>query len=78
MRKERLILDQQLSHLEAEKELMDAAILEVYRRLEVLDEIQSWNLLPEHEDTVEPPATDQLEDDSELEIEWARTVYSSA
>ncbi len=62
-----------MSHLEAEKGLIDAAIQEVYRRLEVLDEIQSWNLSTEQEDNVESPATDQLENDAGLEIEWAST-----
>ena len=77
MREERLILDQQLSHLEAEKGLINAAIQEVCRRLEVLDEVQSWNLSPEQEDIIESPATDQLENDAELEIEWASTWIRS-
>ena len=77
MREERLILDQQLSHLEAEKGLVEAAIQEVYRRLEMLDEIQSWNLLPEQEDNVGSPATDLSENDAELEIEWASTWIRS-
>jgi len=72
MTEERLILDQQLSHFEAEKGSIAEAILEINRRLAVLDEIQSWNLSPEQEDTAENPATDQLENDAEEEIEWAR------
>ncbi len=73
MREERLILDQQLSHFEEKKELTDGLILEIYRRLEILDEVESWSLLTEQETTVESPATDQLENDAELEIEWVRT-----
>ena len=73
MREERLILDQQLSHFEEKKELTDGLILEIYRRLEILDEVESWNLLTEQETTDESPATDQLENDAELEIEWVRT-----
>ena len=73
MTEERLILDQQLSHFEEKKELTDGLILEIYRRLEILDEVESWNLLTEQETTDESPATDQLENDAELEIEWVRT-----
>ncbi len=74
MREKRLMLDQQLSHFEEKKELADGLILEIYRRLELLDEIESWNLSPEQESTAESPAIDQLENDAELEIEWVRTV----
>ncbi len=74
MTEERLILDQQLSQFEVEKESIAEAILEIYRRLAMLDEIQSWKLLPEHEDTAENPATDQLENDAEEEIEWREPV----
>ncbi len=72
MRERRLILDQQLSQFEAEKESIAEAILEINRRLAMLDEIQSWNLSPEQEETVENPATDQLENDAEFENEWVR------
>ncbi len=74
MRERRLILDQQLSQLEADKESIAEAILEINRRLAMLDEIQSWNLSPEQEDTAENPATDQLENDAEEEIEWREPV----
>ncbi len=73
MRERRLILDEQLSHFEEKKELTDGLILEIYRRLEILDEVESWNLLTEQETTDESPATDQFENDAELEIEWVRT-----
>ncbi len=72
MRERRLILDQQLSQLEADKESIAEAILEINRRLAVLDEIQSWNLSSEQEETA--PATDQLENDAEEEIEWREPV----
>ncbi len=74
MRERRLILDQQLSQLEADKESIAEAIFEINRRLAMLDEIQSWKLLPEQEDTAENPATDQLENDAQEEIEWREPV----
>ena len=72
MRERRLILDEQLSRLQAEKGLIDGSILEIYRRLEILDEVQSWNLLTEQETTAESPATNQMENDAEEDIEWVR------
>ncbi len=72
MRERRLILDEQLSRLEAEKGLIDESILEIYRRLEILDEVQSWNLLTEQEGTAESPATNHMENDAEGDIEWVR------
>ncbi len=72
MKERRLILDQQLRQFEAEKGSIAEAILEINRRLAMLDEIQSWKLLPEQEETAENPATDQLENDAELENEWVR------
>ena len=53
MKERRLILDQQLSHFEAEKGSIAEAILEINRRLAMLDEIKSWNLSPEQGDTAE-------------------------
>jgi len=72
MRERRLILDEQLSRLQAEKGLIDDSILEIYRRLEILDEVQSWNLLIEQDGTAESPATNQMENDAEENIEWLR------
>ena len=72
MTEERLILDQQLSHFEAEKRSVGDRIQEVNRRLAVLDEVDGWKLkTPEQEDSAEYPATDQMENDAEEEIEWA-------
>ncbi len=73
MRERRLILDEQLNRLEAEKELIDGSILEIYRRLEILDEVQSWHLLTEQEGAADSPATNQMEIDAEEDIEWVRT-----
>ena len=73
MRERRLILDEQLSRLEAEKGIVEESILEIYRRLEILDEVQSWNLLTGLEGTAESPATGQMENDGEGDIEWVRT-----
>ncbi len=50
MRERRLILEQQLSQLEAERESIGEAILEINRRLAVVDEVEGWNLLTELDD----------------------------
>ena len=63
MRERRLILEQQLSQLEAERESIGEAILEINRRLAVVDEVEGWNLIAEPDD--EFTATDQMELDSE-------------
>ena len=72
MRERRLILDQQLSQLEAERCSIEDGIQEINRRLAVLSEVEEWNLIPEQEDTAKYPATDHLENDAEEEIEWFR------
>ena len=61
--RERAILDQQLSQLEAEKGSIEDGIKEITRRLAVVDEIEGWNT--ELDDAAEPTATDQMEFDSE-------------
>ncbi len=61
--RERAILNQQLSQLEAEKESIEDGIQEINRRLAVLDEVEGWNLISEPDD--EFTATDQMELDSE-------------
>ncbi len=63
--REREILDQQLSQLEAEKESIEGGIQEIKRRLAVLDEVEGWNLLTEPEDAADYTATNQMELDSE-------------
>ncbi len=65
MRERKRILDQWLSRLEAEKGLIEGAILEISRRLAVLDEVEGWNLSTEPADAAEFTATDQMEFDSE-------------
>ena len=47
----RLMLDGQMRKLVAEKASIEDAILEMYRRSEVLDEVESWNLLGEQDPT---------------------------
>ncbi len=75
MTEERLILDQQLSHFEAGKRSIGDRIQEVNRRLAVLDEVDGWKLrTPKQEDFAENPATDQLENYAEEEIEWREPV----
>jgi len=65
MRERRLILEQQLSQLEAERESIGEAILEINRRLAVVDEVEGWNLIAEPADAAEFTANDQTELDSE-------------
>ena len=78
MRERMAILDQQLSQLEAEMGLIEGAILEINRRLEVLDEVEGWNLLTEPDDAADYTVTDQMEFDSEESIEWVREPAYSA
>ena len=49
MKEFRLILDRQLSRLEAQRELLDGTIAEVRRRYTVLDDVESWNLLAQED-----------------------------
>ena len=49
MKELRLILDRQLSRLEAQRELLDGTIAEVRRRYTVLDDVESWDLLAQEE-----------------------------
>ncbi len=60
--RERTILGQQLSQLEAEKGSIEDAIQEINRRLAVLNEVEGWNLVTEPDDDT---VTDQRELDSE-------------
>ena len=66
MRERRLILDQQLSQLEAEKRSIEDGIQEITRRLAVLGEVEGWNLLTEPADAADYTATDQVEHDIEV------------
>ncbi len=43
----RPILNQQLGQLQSESQLIDEAIQEIRRRFSVLDDVESWGLLPE-------------------------------
>jgi len=65
------ILERQLSPLESEKGLIEGAILEINRRLAVLDEVEGWNMLTEPDGAANPEA-DSMEFDSEEGIEWVR------
>jgi len=47
MKELRLVLNNRLSQLESESELIDEAIQEIRRRFDVLDDVESWGLLPE-------------------------------
>ncbi len=65
MRERKRILDQWLSRLEAEKGLIEGAILEINRRLAAPGGVEEWN-------AADYTATDQMEFDSEESIEWVR------
>ena len=65
MRERRRILDQWLSRLEAEKGLIEGAILEINRRLVVPGEVEEWN-------PADYTSTHQMEFDSEESIEGVR------
>ncbi len=70
MRERKRILDQWLSRLEAEKGLIESAILEINRRLAVPGEVEEWN-------AADYTSTDQMEFDSEESIEWVKEPVSS-
>ena len=67
-----LVLERQLSQLEFDKSSLEEAILEIYRRMEVLNKVDSWNPVNEQDTTAEYTATDQIEYDPEEDIEWIR------
>ncbi len=69
MRERKRILDQWLSRLEAEMELIEGAILEINRRLAVPGEVEGRN-------AADYTATHQMEFDSEESIEWVREPVS--
>ncbi len=72
MRERKRILDQWLSRLEAEKGLIEGAILEINRRLAVVDEVEGWNLVTEPDDAADYPEADPMEFDPKESIEWVR------
>ena len=47
MKELRLALNERLSQLQMESELIDEAIQEIHRRFSVLDDVELWGLLPE-------------------------------
>ncbi len=73
MRERRLILERQFSQLEAERESIGEAILEINRRLAVLGEVEGWNLLTEPDDDT---VTDQMEFDSEESMNRSSPLIS--
>ncbi len=74
--RERAILGQQLSQLEAEKGSIEDGIQEINRRLAVLDEVEGWNLSIEPADAAEFTATDQMEFDSEESMNGSSPLIS--
>ncbi len=66
----RPILNQQLSQLESESQLIDEAIQEIRRRFSVLDDVESWGLLPEADEVspaFESSIPEVIEEEEELE-----------
>ncbi len=74
--RERAILGQQLSQLEAEKGFIEDGIQEINRRLAVLGEVEGWNLLTEPADAAEFTATHQMEFDSEESMNGSGPLIS--
>ncbi len=64
----RPILNQQLSQLESESQLIDEAIQEIRRRFSVLDDVESWGLLPEA-DEVSPAFESSIPEVIEEELD---------
>ena len=78
----RPILNQQLSQLESESQLIDEAIQEIRRRFSVLDDVESWGLLPETDEVspvfessipevIEEEGLETLNVEREQELEFA-------
>ena len=78
----RPILNQQLSQLESESQLIDEAIQEIRRRFNVLDDVESWGLLPEADEVspafessipqvIEEEGLDTMNAEREQELEFA-------
>ncbi len=78
----RPILNQQLSQLESESQLIDEAIQEIRRRFSVLDDVESWGLLPEADEVspafessipevIEEEELDTMNAEREQELEFA-------
>ena len=78
----RPVLNKQLSQLEAESQLIDEAIQEIHRRFGVLDDVESWGLLPETDEVspafessmpevIEEEGLDTLNAEREQEFEFA-------
>ncbi len=74
--RERAILGQQLSQLEAEKGSIENGIQELNRRLAVLDEVEGWNLSTEPDDAADYTATNQMELDSEESMNGSSPLIS--
>ena len=70
MKELRVVLNERLSQLESESELIDEAIQEIHRRFSVLDDVESWSLLPEGDavsPAFEPSLAEVIEEEEELD-----------
>ena len=74
MKELRLILNKRLSQLESESELIDEAIQEIHRRFNLLDDVESWGLLPEA-DEVSPAFESSVPEVIEEELDVANAEH---
>ena len=70
MKEIRFALNKQLSQLESESALINAAIQEIHRRFNLLDDVEAWGLLSD-DDQVSPAfvssVTEVVEEEEELD-----------
>ena len=74
MKELRMVLNERLGQLESESELIDEAIQEIHRRFSVLDDVESWGLLPATDEVSPefassiPEVTGEIEGEEELNM----------
>ena len=82
MKELRIVLNEQLSQLESESELIDQAIQEIHRRFNLLNDGEAWGLLPEADEVspafessipevIEEEGLETLNAEREQELEFA-------
>ena len=73
MKELRLALNERLSQLQLESELIDEAIQEIHRRYVVLDDVESWGLLPEADGLSPAFGSNFSELTKEEGLDWVNT-----
>ena len=74
MKELRLALNERLSQLQLESELIDEAIQEIHRRFSVLDDVELWGLLPETDEVLaasDPSNSEMIDGEREEDFEFA-------